>query len=214
MERALLVVLATAVALAVLLLVVLKVAVRVAKRLGWSAPCPIRLNWLLDNALRRRYALRILDDVGIREGERVLEIGAGPGVFSIDAARRVGPRGTLISVDLQQGMIDRVVARTRKAHARNIEAYVADACDLPLSDVSVDRAFLVTVLSEIPDPDRALGELRRVLKPRGVLSVTEEFPDPDYPFERETLRLVKRAGFCLESRFGGFWKYTLNFRKT
>jgi ubiquinone/menaquinone biosynthesis C-methylase UbiE len=55
----------------------------------------------------------------------------------------------------------------------------------------------VTVLPEIPDRRRALAELRRVLKPGGVLSITEEFVDPDYPL-----------------RHGNWWIYTLNFQKT
>ena len=80
----------------------------------------------------------------------------------------------------------------------------------------------VTVLPEIPDQDRTLTELRRVLrspepakgKPGGLLSITEEFPDPDYPFASETIRRVEAAGFSLERRFGNFWLYTVNFRKS
>jgi ubiquinone/menaquinone biosynthesis C-methylase UbiE len=67
------------------------------------------------------------------------------------------------------------------------------------------------VLPEIPDQTRALAELRRVLKPGGVLSITEEFLDPDYPFAFETIRRAETAGFSLEQRFGNWWLYTLNF---
>jgi len=77
----------------------------------------------------------------------------------------------------------------------------------------VDRAFLVTVLPEILDQERALAELRRVLKPGGVLSITEEFSDPDYPFLFETVRRVEAAGFRLERRMGNWWVYTVNFCK-
>jgi len=94
-----------------------------------------------------------------------------------------------------------------------VEAHVADAYHLPLDDGSVDRAFLVTVLPEIPDQARALAELHRVIKPGGLLSITEEFFDPDYPFAFETVRRVEAAGFGLERRFGNFWRYTVNFRK-
>jgi ubiquinone/menaquinone biosynthesis C-methylase UbiE len=59
----------------------------------------------------------------------------------------------------------------------------------------VDRALVVTVLPEISDQNRALAELWRVLKPGGLLSITEEFIDPDYPFPFETIRRVEAAGF-------------------
>ena len=75
------------------------------------------------------------------------------------------------------------------------------------------RALTGTVLPEIPDQARALAELRRVLKTGGLLSVTEEFPDPDYPFAFETIRRVESAGFGLERWFGNFWRYTLNFQR-
>ncbi len=201
-------------ALLVLLLVVLKIAVRIAKSLGWSGACPVGLNWILDNPIRRRSAPRVLDRVGIRAGERVLELGTGPGVFTLEAARRTRPTGKLICVDIQPRMIAMVEARVLEAGLKNVETYVASAYELPLEDQSVDRAYLITVLSEISDQDRALRELHRVLKPGGILSVTEEFPDPDYPFPGETRRRLQAVGLRLQSRFGSFWRYTLNFRRT
>jgi hypothetical protein len=52
-----------------------------------------------------------------------------------------------------------------------------------------------------------------VLRPGGVLSIGEEFYDPDYLFLPETIRLVEAAGFRLEERFGNLWVYTANFRR-
>jgi len=106
-----------------------------------------------------------------------------------------------------------VEKRVHQAGLTNVETHVADAYHLPLDDASMDRAFLVTVLPEIPDQARALAELRRVLKSGGLLSITEEFADPDYPFAFETIRRVETAGFSLKRRFGNFWVYTLNFRR-
>jgi ubiquinone/menaquinone biosynthesis C-methylase UbiE len=77
----------------------------------------------------------------------------------------------------------------------------------------VDRAFLITVLPEIPEPQRALCELRRVLRPGGVLSVTEEFLSPSYPLARTVVRWAEEAGFVLTEQWGNWWIYTLNFRK-
>lgn len=114
-------------------------------------------------------------------------------------------------MDIQPKMIAQMDRRVRKAGLTNVETHVASAYELPLDDGSVDRAFLVTVLPEIPDQERALAELCRVLKPGGVLSITEEFLDPDYPFSSETIRRVEAAGFHLTQHFGNWWIYTLNF---
>jgi SAM-dependent methyltransferase len=192
-------------------LVVLKFASRAAARLGYSSPCPVSLSWLVNNPIRRGYMRPVLERVGIRPGERVLELGPGPGAFSLDAARMLGNSGRLVAVDIQPEMIARLERHAREAGLENIEAHAASAYDLPIEDGSIDRAFLVTVLPEIPDRMRALAELRRVLKPGGILSITEEFLDPDYLFASETLRLVESAGFHSTQRYGSLWVYTLNF---
>jgi ubiquinone/menaquinone biosynthesis C-methylase UbiE len=84
---------------------------------------------------------------------------------------------------------------------------------MPVEDASVDRAFLVTVLPEIPDPVRGLREVYRVLKPGGVFSTTEEFLDPDYPRRQTTVAWAEAAGFEPAQRFGSWMVYTLNFCK-
>jgi len=178
---------------------------------GRGEPCPTSWSWLVDNPLRRwRHAL---ERAGLRAGETVLELGPGPGAFTVDAAQRVGPEGRLIAVDIQPGMIAQVNARVKAAGVTNVETHVASAFELPLADASVDRAYLITVLPEIPDPVRALREVHRVLKPGGVVSMTEEFLDPDYPRRATTGAWAAAAGFEPDARFGSWWSYTLNFRK-
>ncbi len=213
MFRLLLILLGLVVGLVFFWLFPLKLIARLAHRLGHSTPCPSSFAWLVNNPIRRRYMRLLLDRVGIQPGERVLELGPGPGTFTMEAARRVGPEGRIIAVDIQSEMIAQVNRRVREAGLTNVETHVAGAYELPLDDASVDRAFLVTVLPEIPNQARALAELYRVLKPDGVLSITEEFMDPHYPFPSETIRRVEAAGFRLEQRFGNWWVYTLNFRR-
>lgn len=205
--------LAITLGLAFFWLIVMKIISRVAARFGVSGPCPYELSLLVDNPIRRNAVPRLLDRVGIRSGERVLELGPGPGAFTVEAARRAGPHGRVIAVDIQPAMIAQVEARVRGAGLHNVETHVASAHALPLPAASVDRAFLITVLNEIPDPDRALAELHRVLAPDGVLSIGEAFPDPDYAFPAETIRRVEAASFRPAERHGSFWEYTLNFRR-
>lgn len=193
------------------------VGMKIISRLGdlfhFAGPCPASIGWIVDNPIRKRYMRPVLERVGLRTGERVLELGPGPGAFTLEAARRLGPEGRLVTVDIQPEMIARVERRVREAGVTNVELHVASAYELPLPDSSVDRAFVITVMAEIPDKLRALAELRRVLRPGGTLSVTEEFLDPDYPFAFETLRRAEKAGFRLAEWFGDFWIYTINFEK-
>jgi len=189
------------------------VIVRLISKLGVRGPCPASLSWIVNNPIRRWYMRPVLDRVGIRPGEKVLELGPGPGAFTIEAARRTNPGGRLLAVDIQPKMIAVVERKVREAKQNNVETYRADAFHVPVDTGSIDRAFLVTVLPEIPDRKRALQELRRVLKPGGVLSITEEFLDPDYPLARTTIRWAEEAGFDLEECLGNWWIYTLNFRK-
>ena len=189
------------------------VVVRVLAKLTGGEPCPYALAWLVDNPIRRRYMSRVLDRTGIQPGERVLELGPGPGTVTFEAARRTEPDGALVAADIQPKMIADVERKAQAAGLINVETHIASAYELPLDDGSIDRAFLVTVLPEIPDRQRALAELRRVLKPDGVLSITEEFLDPDYPLARTTARWAEKAGFELAERHGNWWIYTLNFRK-
>lgn len=195
-------------------LVPLKVIYRMLLRFGKRGPSPSAVSWLMDNPIRRSYARPVLDRIGIRPGETVLEIGPGPGVFTVAAAQRVGPKGKLIVVEEKPQMIARVEARVRNARLSNVETHIGSAYDLPLEDESIDRVFLITVLPEIPHEFGALNEIQRVLKPGGLLSITEEFTDPDYSFPFETVQLVEPAGFSRERYYGNFWIYTLNFGKT
>jgi len=195
-------------------LALLKLIYRVMARLGNPIPGPSSVDWLVDNPIRRRYMRHVLDRIGIHPGETVLELGPGPSTFTVEAARRIGPQGRLIVVGIQPKMIDRVERRLLEAGLTNVELHVGGTYGFPIEDESIDRAFLITVLPEIPYQSRALDELNRVLKPGGMLSITEEFIDPDYAFPFETVQLVEAAGFSRERYFGNFWLYTLNFGKS
>ena len=190
----------------------LKIVARIAARSGRSSPCPASLAAIVDNPLRRLYMGQVLDWIGIKPGEQVLELGPGPGAFTIAAAQQVGPAGRLLAVDIQPQMIALVEQRVQQAGLNNVETHVCGAYDLPFEDDSIDRAFLISVLPEIPDPARALRELRRVLRPDGILSITAEFADPDYLFGGETARLLAENGFRSVEKFGSWWCYTINFR--
>src|SRR5918911_5197080 len=192
----------------------LKVQSRLAAALNRPRACPAAFSWVLERPRRIHQEVpQVLDRIELYPRERVLEVGCGPGVYTMQAAPRLKPDGQLIALDLQREMVERASERVREAGFDNVEFYVADAHQLPLEDASVDRAFLVGVLPEIPNPQGALSEVRRVLRPNGILPISEGFFDPDYRFAFETIRQVQQLRFTMEERFGNVWQYTVNFRK-
>lgn len=156
---------------------------------------------------------RTLDRFGLRTGDTVLELGPGPGYYTPEASRMVGPSGRVLCLDLQPEMLAMLRPRLEERGVGNAFPVAADALRLPLADASVDAAFLVTVLGEIPDRPGALRELHRVLKPDGALSFTETLTDPDYVSQRTLRDLCLTAGFEESGCWPEFAGYTMSFRR-
>jgi ubiquinone/menaquinone biosynthesis C-methylase UbiE len=166
------------------------------------------------NPLRRLVmpVRRTLERFDLAEGQTVLELGPGPGYYSIEASRIIGPGGRLVCLDIQRGMIEQLSARLAEAGVANTDLLVGDAINLPLRSGSVDRAFLVTVLGEIPDAAAALAELRRVLRPGGLLGFEESLGDPDYVLVGKLRGLCAAAGFMPVAHHRNVLGYTAVFR--
>jgi ubiquinone/menaquinone biosynthesis C-methylase UbiE len=167
---------------------------------------PIRALVLSPGALVRRLSLK--------PDFTVLELGPGPGYFSPAVARAV-PQGKLVLVDVQREMLDMAKKRLDGQGLANVEYRLGDALSLPAEDGSFDVAFLVAVLGEVPDRARSLKELHRVLRPDGLLSVTEMGVfDPDAIPLAELQFSVEAAGFRRCSRHGRLLHYSLGFRRS
>ena len=104
-----------------------------------------------------------------RAGERVLDIGSGPGFLATEIATDVGPEGIVHGVDISQSMI--TIARRRKPAAQSapLQFQLAEARTLPFPDASFDAAVSTQVFEYIDDVPAALAETHRVLAPRGRL---------------------------------------------
>jgi SAM-dependent methyltransferase len=146
-------------------------------------------------------------------GERVLEIGPGTGYYTLDMAEWVGPGGAVEIFDLQQEFLDHVIEAAGGSGLSNIKPTQGDATDLPFEDDSVDAVVLTAVLGEIPDPDAALREIARVLRPGGRLVVGELFGDPHFTTFRALLGRCGDAGLNAEERSGNWFGYFARFGK-
>lgn len=190
----------------------IQIAVRLLRRYR-HFPAPAFTSAFLNSPLRLvlQPPALIVGRLDIRPGMVVLEVGPGSGTFTVEASRRAAPGGRVIAVDIQPQMLARLRARLEEESIGNVTPRLADARYLPLDDSSVDRALMVTVLAEVPDPVRALTEIRRVLKPGGMLSVSEFVVDPDFRWRSTVTEWARRAGFRLVASYGSPLNYTLNF---
>ena len=145
---------------------------------------------------------RLRETLAPAPGERILEIGPGTGYYTLDLAEWVGAEGAVEIFDLQQEMLDHTMRRAGEAGLANVVPTQGDARSLPYDDDSVDAVVLVTVLGEIPDQERALAEVARVLRPGGRLVVGELFGDPHYVAPGALRQRAEAAGLGFEGRNG------------
>ena len=181
----------------------------------WSIPCPAFLAWSLENPVFQRFngTQTTLARLGLRPGQKVLEIGPGPGRLLLPAARQVLPEGEAMGIEIQPAMIKRLQAAAKRAGVTNLTAIQGDAAQAHVPAASFDVVFLCTALGEITDRTAALAQCFRALKPGGVLSITEMFGDPHYQSRQVVRRLAEGAGFHLDGVRGGWWFFTASFIK-
>jgi ubiquinone/menaquinone biosynthesis C-methylase UbiE len=198
-------------------------AVRITVNLGWrlasrkwSLPCPTGLAWVLEHPAFQGIlgTTKTLDRIGLRAGQRIVEIGPGSGRLLIPAARRVLPGGEVLGIDIQRGMVERLVQRAQQNGITNLTAIHGDATQPHVPAGSCDVVMLCEVLGEIPDRAAVLAQCFQALKSGGTLSVTEWLGDPHYQFRSTLKRLARQAGFRLRSIQGGCWLYTATFVKS
>ena len=114
---------------------------------------------------------QLLDGVALTPGEQVLDVACGTGLVSLRAAQSVGPDGRVVGVDLASRMVDAAQERAREQRLSNASFARMDAESLSFPDASFDVALCALGLMYVPDPEQAVGEMRRVLRPGGRLGL-------------------------------------------
>lgn len=133
----------------------------------------------------------------LRPGMQVIDCGCGQGSITVGLAEAVAP-GEVIGIDRELSQIEAARSWATEHHVANVRFQVGNIYELPFADASVDAAFAHTVLEHLSDPARALKEMRRVLKPGGIIGIK----DPDYasmihesssPLTGEAIALYRRV---------------------
>jgi SAM-dependent methyltransferase len=117
----------------------------------------------------------------LQPGEVVLDLGSGGGIDCFLAARKVGPEGRVIGLDMTPDMIRLARRNARKVGATNVEFDYGEMEDIPLPDESVDVIISNCVINLSPDKDAVFSEAYRVLRPGGRMSVSDIVIDGDLP---------------------------------
>jgi ubiquinone/menaquinone biosynthesis C-methylase UbiE len=123
----------------------------------------IEAMYFIGDALRRRAIVR--ERLGAQPGERIVDIGCGPGFYCAELAEEVGSSGSIVGVDGSPSML--ALAQRRCERFAHVELVEGEATAVPVADASCDAAISVQVQEYVPDISASLGEMLRVLKPGG-----------------------------------------------
>jgi len=107
----------------------------------------------------------------IAKGATVVDIGCGAGMDLLLAARRVGPTGLAIGVDMTEAMRRRAAAGAAQSGLHHVDVRAGDATSLPVDTASVDIVISNGVLNLVPEKERAVAEIARILKPGGRVQI-------------------------------------------
>ncbi|MHB1600088.1 MAG: class I SAM-dependent methyltransferase [bacterium] len=135
---------------------------------------PAFFSFIIDNKIRNLFENmdKNVELMGAGPAMKILEVGCGSGFVTPFLSKAVGMKGSVISVDIQEKMIEK--AKRKRGYLQNVDFRVSSAADLnSIADGEIDLAFLYYSFHEIDKKDEAVRELYRVLKQNGILSIKE-----------------------------------------
>jgi len=143
----------------------------------------------------------MLEDAGLNVGDTVLDFGIGTGFFALPALEIIGKNGKLFGTDISKDMLEYTGERTEKFS--NVELILCDGNNIPVKENSVNLAIMAFVLHELPNKEKVLSQIRKILKPGGKLLIVEwntvNFekgpPKNDRISIKEASEILKKEGF-------------------
>jgi len=150
-----------------------------------------------------RNPYKLLRDAGLKQGQKALEVGCGPGFFTIPAAKIVGEEGLIYAIDVNPFAIRRVKKKMAKEGLRNVKPCLTNASNTGLSESSIDLAFLFGLRYVAGGLGNVMSEMNRILKPGALLSFEKTRGSGE-----ELIQEVERAGFSYTDRSGRIFLFT------
>ena len=127
---------------------------------------------------------QLLEELELQRGSVACDLGAGNGYHTLRMAKKVGPRGTVVAVDIQPEMLSMLRARAKEAGLENVEFILGTQTDPKLGESRCDLILLVDVYHELSDPAFMLQAMKRALRPQGRIALVEyRAEDPEVPIK-------------------------------
>jgi ubiquinone/menaquinone biosynthesis C-methylase UbiE len=146
---------------------------------------------------------KILDTAGLKKGQKVVEVGCGPGFFTIPAAKIVGEGGHIYAIDINPRMAARVKEKIEKQAIENVTVMCTNASNTDLVDESIDLVFLFGLPYVVGGLEEVIHGLHRVLKPGGNLSFKKAKVS-----ETKLIYEIERGGFTYTGKQGRIFLFT------
>ncbi len=134
----------------------------------------------------------------VAEGSRVADVGAGPGYFTVRLARKVGPTGRVLAVDINQKRVDELRERAKQEGLSNVEPIHSEPADPKLPPDSLDAVLIVNAYHEMREYQSILEHIRNALRPGGRLVLVE----PMKPTCDKTPRSKQQDAHVLDPALG------------
>jgi len=149
----------------------------------------------------------LLKAAGLRKGQKVVDVGCGPGYFTIAAAHIVGQEGLVYAIDINPFAVERVREKISKEAISNVVPLMANAANTGILEHSVDLAFMFGIRHIAGGIREALYEMHRILKIEGFLA----FQKPGRA-KRDLLRVMKEYGFDYRGRQPGILLFMKSYQ--
>jgi cyclopropane fatty-acyl-phospholipid synthase-like methyltransferase len=179
--------------------------------------------WLIrESREREEDCATMLENLGVKPGMTVCDMGCGNGFYALRMAKRVGTKGRVLGVDIQPEMLRLLQARAAEDNITNIEPIHGSVIDPKLPSGKVDIILCVDVYHEFSHPEHMLQAMRQSLAPGGRLVLVEfRSEDPKVPIKplhkmskKQILKEVPPNGFHLVHQFDGLpWQHMMFFER-